>query len=118
MTPPTSSSPLKRPKLSSNTPSPPESKTPDAPTIPADPNHSGESIESDKVEETCKDLIRAFMEEIRFFLGHHFNTLHWVQSLSKPKIAISPYNPSPQVLIIQGAQYETHTQQGEDMFQK
>jgi hypothetical protein len=91
ITPPTSSSPNKRFK-STNTPSP-EPKTPDAPTIPADPDHSGGSIESEKVEEISKQLILAFMEEIGLFLGDHFDTLRWVQSTSKPRIEKSSYTP-------------------------
>jgi hypothetical protein len=85
-TTPPSPPPSKRPKFATNTPSSPEVKTPDAPTIPVDPRQSGGSEESNKVEEYSKDLIRAFLNDVRFFLAPLFNTLHWVQSISKPRI--------------------------------
>jgi hypothetical protein len=85
ITPPTSSSPTKRPKISP--------KTPDAPTIPADPRHSGGSIESDKVEEVSKRFILAFLDDIGIFLEDHFDTLDWVQSEAKPRIQGSSYSP-------------------------
>jgi hypothetical protein len=62
--------------------------TPDQPTIPPNPGHSGDSIESTD-EVNTRDMIQAFLRTTLYNLGREFRQLSWPSYAQQCRLNIS-----------------------------